>query len=277
EAVRFLEPLLETTVDPDVDAALDWFGLKLERDPGARQAERDGDPVKSGFGVIWDEDQPDLIVKSVLAGSSGAAAGILPRDELLAIGDERLTKDKLRSLMTAYQPGQKTTLLVARRGQIITLDIELEAAIPERFDISYIGPDNRPYRPIMIHRALLGSLERFFGVLIEHYAGAFPVWLSPVQAVVMTVADRHQEFAEMVYAKLAGAGFRVERDFRNEKLGFKIREAQVKKVPYMIIVGDKEVENSRITVRTRKGENLEFTIEEFAERLKEEIIQKIIW
>ncbi|WP_068669350.1 threonine--tRNA ligase [Thermosulfurimonas dismutans] len=155
--------------------------------------------------------------------------------------------------------------------------IQVDFNIPERFDISYIGPDNRPYRPIMIHRALLGSLERFFGVLIEHYAGAFPVWLSPVQAVVMTVADRHQEFAEMVYAKLAEAGFRVERDFRNEKLGFKIREAQVKKVPYMIIVGDKELENSRITVRTRKGENLEFTIEEFAERLKEEIIQKIIW
>ncbi|GMR14506.1 MAG: PDZ domain-containing protein [Gammaproteobacteria bacterium] len=135
EAVRFLEPLLDTTIDPDVDAALDWFGLKLERDPNARQAEIDGDPVKSGFGVIWDEDKPDLIVKSVLAGSSGAAAGILPRDEVLAIGDERLTKDKLQSLMTAWQPGWKTTLLVARRGQIITLEIELEAAIPERFDI----------------------------------------------------------------------------------------------------------------------------------------------
>ena len=135
EAVRFLEPLLDTTMDPDVDAALDWFGLQLERDPNARQAEIDGDPVKSGFGVIWAEDKPDLIVKSVLAGSSGAAAGILPRDEVLAIGDERLTKDKLQSLMTAWQPGRKTTLLVARRGQIITLEIELEAAIPERFDI----------------------------------------------------------------------------------------------------------------------------------------------
>jgi predicted metalloprotease with PDZ domain len=135
EAVRFLEPLLDTTIDPDVDAALDWFGLKLERDPNARQAEIDGDPVKSGFGVIWDEDKADLIVKSVLAGSSGAAAGILPRDEVLAIGDERLTKDKLQSLMTAWQPGRKTTLLVARRGQIITLEVELEAAIPERFDI----------------------------------------------------------------------------------------------------------------------------------------------
>jgi len=135
EAVQFLEPLLETTVDPDVDAALDWFGLKLERDPLARQAALNEEPAESGLGVIWDESRPDLVVKSVLTGSSGAIAGLLPRDELLAIGDERLTKDTLQSLMTAYQPGQKATLLVARRGQIIRLDIELEAAIPERFDI----------------------------------------------------------------------------------------------------------------------------------------------
>jgi len=135
EAIQFLEPLLETTIDPDVDAALDWFGLKLDRKPEARQAELKGDPAESGFGVIWDEVKPGLVVKSVLAGSSGNAAGILPGDELLAIGDERLTKDTLLSLMTAYQPGQKTTLLVSRRGQIITLEIELETAIPERFDI----------------------------------------------------------------------------------------------------------------------------------------------
>jgi len=135
EAVRFLEPLLETTVDPDVDAALDWFGLRLERNPVARQAELNEDPAESGFGVIWDETSADLVVKSVLTGSSGAVAGLLPGDELLAIGDERLTKDRLQNLMTAYQPGQKTTLLVSRRGQIITLNIELDAATPERFDI----------------------------------------------------------------------------------------------------------------------------------------------
>lgn len=134
-AVAFLEPLLDTTAEPDVDAALDWFGLRLDRDPEAHLAESEGNPVASGFGVIWDEDKPVPVVKSVLSGSSGAIAGVLPGDEVLAIGDERLIKDKLAGLMSAYQPGQTTTLLVARRGQIITLDIELEAAIPERFDI----------------------------------------------------------------------------------------------------------------------------------------------
>jgi len=135
EAVQFLEPLLSTTVDPDVDSALDWYGLKLERDPLARQAELKGDPLESGFGVIWDDLKPDVVVKSVLTGRSGAVAGVLPGDELLAIGEERLTKEKLPGLMTAFQPGQKTTLLLARRGQIMELVIELEAAIPERFDV----------------------------------------------------------------------------------------------------------------------------------------------
>ncbi len=134
-AVSFLEPLLDTTAEPDVDAALDWFGLRLDRDPVSRLAEQEGDPVSSGFGVIWNEDKPVPVVKSVLSGSSGAVAGVLPGDEVLAIGDERLTKDKLPGLMTAWQPGQASTLLVARRGQVIKLNIVLEAAIPERFDI----------------------------------------------------------------------------------------------------------------------------------------------
>jgi len=134
-AVAFLEPLLNTTADPDVDTALDWFGLKLDRDPINRLAEAEGDPVASGFGVTWDEDKLAPVVKSVLSGSSGAVAGVMPGDEVLAIGDERLTKDKLAGLMTAWQPGQATTLLVARRGKVIKLNIVLEAAIPERFDI----------------------------------------------------------------------------------------------------------------------------------------------
>jgi predicted metalloprotease with PDZ domain len=134
-ALSFLEPLLDTTAEPDVDAALDWFGLRLDRDPVSRLAEQEGDPVSSGFGVIWNEDKPVPVVKSVLSGSSGAVAGVLPGDEVLAIGDERLTKDKLPGLMTAWQPGQASTLLVARRGQVIKLNIVLEAAIPERFDI----------------------------------------------------------------------------------------------------------------------------------------------
>ncbi|MBX6423569.1 threonine--tRNA ligase [Thermosulfurimonas sp. F29] len=155
--------------------------------------------------------------------------------------------------------------------------IQVDFNIPERFDLSYIGPDNRPHRPIMIHRALLGSLERFFGVLIEHYAGAFPVWLAPVQAVVLTVADRHLPFAEEVQRELSRAGIRAELDARGERLGFKIREAQVKKIPYMVIIGDKEVEGRRLTVRTRKGENLELGLEEFCARVRREIAEKIVF
>ncbi len=155
--------------------------------------------------------------------------------------------------------------------------IQVDFNIPERFDITYIGEDNRPHRPIMIHRALLGSLERFFGVLIEHYAGAFPVWLAPVQAVVVTVADRHVPYGERVLERLKGAGIRTKADFRNEKLGFKIREAQLQKIPYMLIIGDKEVENEALTVRTRKGENLPLiTVEDFIARVQEEISAKVI-
>ncbi len=155
--------------------------------------------------------------------------------------------------------------------------IQVDFNIPERFDITYIGEDNRPHRPIMIHRALLGSLERFFGVLIEHYAGAFPVWLAPVQAVVVTVADRHVPYGERVLERLKGAGIRTKADFRNEKLGFKIREAQLQKIPYMLIIGDKEVENEALTVRTRKGENLPLvTIEDFIARVQEEVSAKVI-
>ncbi len=135
DAVQFLEPLLDTTVDPDIDAALAWFGLELARDPELASAEEKDSPAISGFGVIWDDTSEDLVVKSVLAGSSGAVAGVLPGDEVLAIGDERLVADNLLELMTAYQPGQRTTLLVARRGQVLTLKVRLETAVPERFDI----------------------------------------------------------------------------------------------------------------------------------------------
>jgi threonyl-tRNA synthetase len=155
--------------------------------------------------------------------------------------------------------------------------IQVDFNLPERFDMTYMGEDNRPHRPIMIHRALLGSLERFFGVLIEHYAGAFPVWLAPVQVRLLTVADRHIPYGEKIYEKMLSEDIRVEKDFRGEKLGYKIREAQLQKVPYMIIIGDNEVEQEKITVRTRKGENLPLmSVEEFLTRLKEEISSKHI-
>jgi predicted metalloprotease with PDZ domain len=135
DALEFLNPLLSTTIDPDVDSALDWFGLKLNREPIANDLKSDSVTVESGFGAIWDDKHANLIVKAVLAGSSGAKSGLLPGDEVLAIGGERLTKSGLTSLMTSFEPGEKTTLLVARRGKIMTLDVELETAIPDRFDI----------------------------------------------------------------------------------------------------------------------------------------------
>ncbi len=155
--------------------------------------------------------------------------------------------------------------------------IQVDFNLPERFDMTYVGEDNRPHRPIMIHRALLGSLERFFGVLIEHYAGAFPLWLAPVQVRILTVADRHIAYGQKVSEKLLTNGIRAENDFRGEKLGYKIREAQLQKIPYMVIIGDQEVEKNMITVRSRKGENLpNITIEEFLTRLQKEISSKHI-
>lgn len=157
-----------------------------------------------------------------------------------------------------------------RRWQCAT--IQCDFTLPERFDLTYVGEDGQKHRPVMLHRTLLGSIERFIGVLIEHFAGAFPAWLSPVQATVMTVTDRADEFAEDVAARLKAEGVRVELDDRNEKLGFKIREAQLRKTPYMLIIGDKEVENRGVAPRTRKGEDLGFmSVEEFLEKVGEEL------
>ncbi len=153
--------------------------------------------------------------------------------------------------------------------------IQVDFNLPERFDITYVGEDNRQHRPIMIHRALLGSLERFLGVLIEHYAGAFPIWLAPIQIIVITITDRHIPYAQRVYEELLSSGLRVEKDFRSEKLGYKIREAQLKKIPYMAILGDNEVEEGKITVRTRRGENFSLiSLQDFISKVKEEIGSK---
>ncbi len=134
--------------------------------------------------------------------------------------------------------------------------IQFDFNLPERFDMTFIGQDGREHRPYMVHRALLGSLERFFGILIEHYAGAFPVWLAPVQAVLLTITDRNIPYGEKLNKTISEVGIRVENDFRNEKLSFKVREAQVKKIPYMVVIGDREVETGTVTVRLRDGRNL---------------------
>jgi len=134
--------------------------------------------------------------------------------------------------------------------------IQFDFNLPERFSMTYIGEDGKEHQPYMIHRALLGSLERFFGVLIEHYGGAFPVWLSPTQAVVIPIADRHLDYARQVEAKLKEKGLRVEVDGRTERINLKIRQAQLDKVPYMLIVGDKEVAASSVSLRLRSGQDL---------------------
>ncbi len=149
--------------------------------------------------------------------------------------------------------------------------IQVDFNLPERFNIVYVGEDNKFYRPIMIHRALLGSLERFLGVLIENYAGAFPFWISPVQIKVLTITDRTVSYGEKIAQALIKEGFRVETDFRNEKLNYKIRIAQQEKVPYMVILGDKEEQEEVISVRTRKGEVLNnIKLRDFVNQLKKE-------
>jgi len=144
--------------------------------------------------------------------------------------------------------------VLGRAWQCSTIQVDFN--LPERFGITYTGEDGREHQPIMIHRALMGSLERFFGVLIEHYAGAFPLWLAPAQVRVMNISDAQLDYAETVVAALQQAGVRVEKDTRNEKLNYKIRQAQLMKIPYMAILGDKEVETKTVTIRRRDGENL---------------------
>ena len=134
--------------------------------------------------------------------------------------------------------------------------IQCDFTLPDRFDLNYIGADGDKHRPVMLHRVILGSIERFIGILIEHYAGSFPLWLSPVQAIVLNVTDNQAEYAQQVYNQLRAAGVRVELDLRNEKLGFKIREAQMAKIPYMLVIGDREMEEQTVAPRYRDGKNL---------------------
>ncbi len=143
---------------------------------------------------------------------------------------------------------------IGRKWQLSTVQFDFN--LPRRFDITYIGEDGHKHQPVMVHRALFGSVERFFGILLEHYAGALPVWLSPVQAVVLPITDRHVEYAKTVVARLEAANIRVKIDARNEKVNLKIREAQLQKVPFMLVIGDREAEADSVAVRTRRGGDL---------------------
>ena len=150
--------------------------------------------------------------------------------------------------------------------------IQLDSQLPERFQLEYTGADGEKHRPIMIHRVVFGSIERFIGVITEHFAGAFPVWLSPVQARVMPITDRASDYAKQLAERLDQEGVRVDTDLRNEKIGYKIREAQMQKLPYMLVVGDKEAESGTVSVRTRGGVDLgAMPVDEFIAKIKEEI------
>jgi threonyl-tRNA synthetase len=162
-----------------------------------------------------------------------------------------------------------------RQWQCSTIQVDFNN--PERFAMMYRGSDGKEHRPIMIHRALMGSLERFFGILIEHYAGSFPVWLTPVQVKILTIAERHADYAISISETLKKEEIRTELDIENEKIGYKIRNATLMKVPYLIIIGDKEVSENTVTVRKRSGENIgPFTVTELLGILKEKITTKTL-
>ncbi len=151
--------------------------------------------------------------------------------------------------------------------------IQCDFTLPERFDLTYVGTDGEKHRPVMLHRVIVGSIERFIGVLIEHYAGNFPLWLSPVQAIVLNVTDNQAGYAQQAFEQLRDAGIRVELDVRNEKLGFKIREAQMAKIPYMLVIGDREMEEQTVTPRFRDGKNLDpVSVVDFVRFVEAEIL-----
>ncbi|MDZ7386737.1 MAG: threonine--tRNA ligase [candidate division KSB1 bacterium] len=163
--------------------------------------------------------------------------------------------------------------VLGRSWQCTTVQVDFNE--PERFDLTYVGEDNRPHRPIMIHRALLGSMERFFGILIEHYAGAFPIWLAPVQAIVLPVSDQNREYASQVVEQLRTAGIRALLDDSSEKIGHKIREAELAKIPYMLVVGAKEAASGQVAVRRRRmGDLGQMPVERFLQLIGGEIASK---
>ena len=162
---------------------------------------------------------------------------------------------------------------IGRQWQLGT--VQLDYNLPKRFELEYVGADNRPHRPIMIHRAPFGSMERFIGILIEHFAGAFPTWLAPEQVRVLTVSDRFREYGEKIERLLKDKGFRVHGDYRPDKIGAKVREAQLDKVPYMLVIGEKEQTAGTVAVRSRSEKELgTMPADEFVHKLEREIAER---
>ncbi len=192
-----------------------------------------------------------------------------------ALRERNITYERIEGEAAFYGPkiDIKIEDAIGRVWQLGT--IQLDFNLPERFQLEYTGDDNLKHRPFMIHRALFGSIERFFGVLIEHYAGAFPLWLAPVQVAVLPITDRINNYAESVAADLRKAGFRVESNTRSDKIGAKIRDAQMQKVPYMLVLGDKELEDGTIAVRTRKqGDIGAMSLKEFKEMITQQKLSR---
>jgi threonyl-tRNA synthetase len=162
---------------------------------------------------------------------------------------------------------------IGRKWQCAT--IQLDYMQPENFDLKYIGADNAEHRPVVIHRAIFGSFERFIAILIEHYAGAFPMWLAPVQVIVLPISDRHLAYGGAVRDQIRAAGLRVQLDERQEKIGYKIREAQLQKVPYMLVVGDREAAEGQVAVRSRTAGDLgASSVGDFISKARDEIARK---
>jgi threonyl-tRNA synthetase len=183
-----------------------------------------------------------------------------------ALAEQNLPYERMEDEAAFYGPkiDIKVKDSIGRLWQLTTVQFDFN--LPKRFELEYIGEDNRPHQPVMVHRALFGSVERFFGVLIEHYAGAFPMWLAPVQVAVLPITDRINEYAETIAQELRAAGLRVEVNVRNAKIGAKIRDAQMQKVPFMLVLGDREVEEGKVAVRERsKGDLGAMSLAEFKE------------
>ncbi len=229
-----------------VDEIYGTFGMSYEIKLSTRPEDFMGDPA------LWDKAEESLVqaLKAV-----GRPYTVNPGDG--AFYGPKLDFDVLDSL--------------GRRWQCAT--VQLDFQMPERFDLTYVDENGQQKRPVMIHRAIMGSLERFIGILVEHFAGAFPVWLAPVQARVIPIAERHLAYAKEVTSRLKQAGLRAELDERSEKVGYKIRQAQVEKVPYMLIVGDREAEAGQVSLRSRaKGEEGAAPLDEVVSRIKEEAV-----
>jgi threonyl-tRNA synthetase len=210
---------------------------------------------------------------SVRGDSSGETKHFLGSDEdwrdaeaalVAALNERNIAYQRIEGEAAFYGPkiDIKVEDAIGRLWQLSTVQFDFN--LPERFQLEYNGEDNKPHRPIMIHRALFGSIERFFGVLIEHYAGAFPLWLAPVQVAVLPITDRVNDYAQGVAAELRREGLRVEVNVRSDKIGAKIRDAQLQKIPFMLVLGDREMEEQKVAVRERtRGDIGVMTLDEF--------------